>query len=172
MNTVGVMNRHAAFSGPQSSRGFTYLGVLFLLALFGMTMMALSTNWAIESRRSKEQELLAIGREIKQAIGNYYESNLSGLKTYPKSLTDLLEDKRYIGTRRYLRKIPLDPMTNQIYWGIIYAPDGGIMGVYSTSTKTPINKANFALGEEEFKRAETYQQWRFVYIVTPQKKMP
>jgi len=136
---------------------------LFLVAIFGISMMALSTHWMMDSQRSKEEELLAIGREMKRAIGSYYESSPGSLKTYPKELTDLLEDKRYLGMRRHLRKLYIDPMTNQTNWGIVPAPDGGIMGVYSTSTKQPINKNNFAVSEEEFRQAPTYQEWRFVH---------
>lgn len=137
-----------------------------LAAVFAMSTLAVTTVWGLESRRSRERELLTIGREMKAAIGRYYESSPGTVKVYPRELQDLLEDKRFLGVRRHLRKIPFDPLTRQRDWGLVLAPGGAIMGVYSLSDRSPLNKATFRVGEETFALAQTYRDWRFEYVAS------
>lgn len=53
---------------------------------------------------------------------------------YPKNLNDLLRDPRYLVTRRYIRKIYPDPVTNKDFL-LIFSAEGGICGVKSESKK-------------------------------------
>jgi len=94
---------------------------------------------------------------MRAALGRYYESSPGTVKVYPRELRELLEDKRFLGIRRHLRKIPLDPLTRQREWGLVRGPGGGIVGIHSLSTLAPINKATFGPGEETFAQAQTYQ---------------
>ncbi|HWN30291.1 MAG TPA: type II secretion system protein, partial [Burkholderiales bacterium] len=85
------------------------------------------------------------------------------VKLYPVKLEDLLEDKRYPTVQRYLRKIYVDPMTGKAEWGLVTAPEGGIMGVYSLSNASPIKRGRFQPKDRTFEGATTYLEWRFFY---------
>jgi len=50
--------------------------------------------------------------------------------------------ERYSTTQHRLRQLYRDPITNQTKWGVVIAPEGGIMGVHSSSSATPIKRAN------------------------------
>jgi len=69
--------------------------------------------------------------------------------------------------QRYLRKIYRDPITGKVQWGLVEAPGGGIMGVYSLSRDAPIKKAGFAEQQEGFGEAGDYADWKFVYQPPP-----
>jgi hypothetical protein len=58
----------------------------------------------------------------------------------------------------------LDPMTGKPEWGVVRAPDGGILGVHSLSREVPIKRSGFGAPYEEFSSATSYQDWRFVYV--------
>lgn len=144
--------------------GFTYLGLLFFIAIMGILMMSASTLWSVAQQREKERELLFVGLQVQQAIARYYERSPGSAKQYPHNLNDLLKDSRYLTTQRYLRKIYTDPMTNSKNWGLVIAPSGGIIGVYSQSQATPIKSSNFLYQHRAFEQAKTYADWKFVHI--------
>ena len=48
-------------------------------------------------------------------------------------------------------------------WGIIKAPEGGIMGVYSLSNEIPQKTGNFSQQYEEFASSQKYSDWQFIY---------
>jgi type II secretory pathway pseudopilin PulG len=143
--------------------GFTYLGVLFFVATMGVMLAATGTLWSTASQREKERELLFVGNEFRKAIGAYYERTPGTVKRYPPTLNDLLKDNRQLTTVRHLRRIYPDPLTATPEWGIIPAPDNGVMGVYSLSKQSAIKRANFLLRDASFEKAGNYSQWRFVY---------
>lgn len=58
-----------------------------------------------------------------------------------------------------------DPITGKTEWGIVQAPTGGIMGIYSLSEEKPIKLANFEVKDKEFEVKEKYADWKFVYII-------
>ena len=146
-----------------AQRGFTYLALLITVAVIGVGLAAGSAVWSQSRQREKEQELLFIGDQFRQAIGRYYERTPGVVKHYPEKLQDLLEDKRYLVTHRHLRKTFVDPITGKSEWGLVPAPGGGIMGVYSRSNETPIKTAGFTEENQDFEGAQRYSQWRFIY---------
>jgi type II secretory pathway pseudopilin PulG len=146
------------------SRGFTYLLALFAVAVAGAMLAAGSVVWHHEAQRAREQELRFVGDEIRRAIGLFYERAPGGAKRYPRSLEDLLRDDRYLVTRRYLRRIYRDPLTAQPQWGLVPAPGGGIMGVYSLSEATPLKIDGFDEADKAFTGAQHYADWKFVYV--------
>jgi hypothetical protein len=104
--------------------------------------------------------------QFREAIRQYYEKSPGGLKQYPKSLEDLLEDRRAPEVRRFLRKVFRDPITNDMKWGFIESPDGGVMGVFSLSDKEPLKQSGFDRINSEFEGKEKYSDWRFYYAST------
>ena len=144
-------------------RGFTYLGLMFVLTVFGVTLALAGTLWSFSQQREKEHELLFIGNQFRQAIRMYYEKTPGVIKRYPVSLDALLSDDRYVSTQRYLRKIYKDPMTDKASWGIVNAPDGGIMGVHSLAEGRALKVGAFKLSESSFSDAKNYSEWVFFY---------
>lgn len=142
--------------------GYTYLIVLLLVFVTSVGAAALGTLWQTASQRDREQDLLTIGDEMRRAIGGYRALVVNGRRDYPRTLEDLLRDPRLPGVRRHLRRIYADPMTGEARWGLILAPEGGIMGVHSVSTRTPLKRAGFAEADAEFAQAEHHADWRFI----------
>jgi type II secretory pathway pseudopilin PulG len=140
--------------------GFTYLGLLFAIAILGITLATVGVVWSTQIRRDREAELLFVGDQYRQAIGRYYDSG----GVYPRSLNDLLEDKRVPVPRRFLRRLYPDPMTGSSDWELINTGDGGIIGVASTSMATPIKVAGFPLADTAFEKADCYCAWKFIYM--------
>jgi len=148
----------------QKSAGFTYLGLLFFIAIMGITLALASTLWSFAQQREKERELLFIGHQFRRAIGLYYERTPGTVKKYPNRLEDLLLDNRYVTLQRYLRQIYRDPITGSREWGLVPAPDGGVMGVYSKSEERTIKIGNFQFGDRLLGGQRKYSEWQFVYL--------
>lgn len=145
-------------------RGSTYIAVLLLLAITTALLATTANVWSREQARTREAELIWIGMEFREAIGRYYENSPGSVKIYPPSLEALIEDRRYLSLRRYLRKIYADPMTHEARWGVVRGPDGGIMGVHSLAEKRPIKRAGFPIVLRLFENAQSYRDWVFAYV--------
>lgn len=146
----------------QQNRGFTFIGILIIVALSGIALSIVGSVWHQSIQREHEKELLFIGDQYRNAIISYYESTPSGVKQYPKTLEDLILDKRYPVIKRHLRKLYADPMSKQA-WGLIKQQDL-IVGVYSQSHQAPIKKSGFPSAYEGFSEANTYDEWKFIGI--------
>jgi type II secretory pathway pseudopilin PulG len=144
---------------PSRQTGFTFIGLLFAIAMLGMALASVGIVWSTQIRRDKEAELLWIGNQYRTAIGQYYATG----GQFPLTLADLLEDKRFPQVRRYLRRLFPDPMTGQVDWQLVKAPDMGIMGIASSSQGKPIKVAGFATRDASFQDAQSYSDWKFVY---------
>jgi type II secretory pathway pseudopilin PulG len=142
------------------NRGFTYLTVLFIIAVLTAGLALVGEVWETAAKREKETQLLFVGNEYRKAITRYY---LAGKNQYPRALEDLLKDPRQPGTVRYLRRLYPDPITGSAEWGIVKAPDAGIAGVYSLSEAKPLKTANFKVRDAGFDGAQTYSAWKFTY---------
>ena len=143
--------------------GFTYIGLLILIAIMGVTLAGIGTVWRSTQQRHKEQQLLFAGNQISNALTTYYQNTPAGTQPFPKKLEDLLLDKRYPNVARYLRKIFADPFTGTTQWGLIKGADGGIVGVHSMSELTPIKTDNFPKGNESLANKKHYSEWQFNY---------
>ena len=150
-------------SSPRHQRGFTYVGLMIMVAILGIASAAALQTGALVQRRAAEEELLAIGMEFRNALISYANATPSGLPRAPASLYDLLRDPRYPGIRRHLRKMYADPITGKEEWGTVIAPDGsGVIGVYSLSNAKPIKIAHFDSVLQDFEGRNSYQEWKFV----------
>lgn len=148
----------------KKSRGYTYLGLLLAIVLLGSSLAGVGTIWSAERQRDREQELLHIGDKFRTAIGQYYNRTPGAIKQFPPNLEALLKDDRYPVPRRYLREIYPDPFTGMRSWGVVEAPSGGIMGIYSLSYKKAFKRANFRPIDRRLKEATYTGEWMFVYI--------
>jgi type II secretory pathway pseudopilin PulG len=142
--------------------GFTYIGALVLVVVTGIALSSASQYWSTVMNREKEKELLFRGDQIRKAIDSYYKATPQGRQpSYPSRIEDLLKDPRSLESRRYLRRLYTDPMTNG-KWGIISDGKGGIKGVFSLSEKAPRKSGGFPTGYESFESAKAYTDWKFV----------
>ena len=142
-------------------RGFTYMTVLFMVAIMAGGLALVGEVWSTSNAREREAELLHVGNEYRKAIERYY---LTGpQRQYPKSLADLLKDPRQPGTVRHLRKLYPDPITGKEEWGLVKSADGGLAGVHSLSEAAPLKSAGFAVRDAAFEGKSKYSEWQFVF---------
>lgn len=146
----------------RSAGGFTYLWMLMIVATVGIGLAVAADVYSVSVRRDKEKELIFAGRQMREAIGRYYESAPGAAKQYPPSLEHLLKDPRTPGIRRHLRRIYPDPMTGKAEWGLVVVA-GRVVGVHSLSQDKPIKIANFEPSEAAFAGKEKYSEWVFTY---------
>ncbi|TDF82157.1 type II secretion system protein [Pseudomonas sp. H9] len=153
----------AAFipSGSASEAGFTYLGVLLLIAVTGIALSSTVTLWSTQGLRERERDLLWVGTQYAQALRSYYRES-PGLAQYPQTLDELLEDPRYPGIKRHLRRLYPDPITGSDEWGLLRSIDGRITGVYSQSDQAPLKQTGFAAQWSDFDGLQHYSDWQFV----------
>jgi len=115
--------------GSTAECGFTYLLLLFVIAILGIGLAALGEFWVAIARQQNNTQLAWIEDQYKQAIVSYYQSSPGARKIYPETVQDLIDDKRSGLTRRHLRMIYLNPLTNQNDWKLTRGPDGKIISV-------------------------------------------
>jgi type II secretory pathway pseudopilin PulG len=151
-------------SAGRREQGFTLAAALIAVALLGAGMAAYGEIASHAAQREKERELLFVGNQFRQAIGTYYERTPGAVKKFPQKLEELLKDARYPTPQRHLRRIYPDPMTGKAEWGVIQAPGGGIMGVYSLSQARPVKSGNFAFRDASLAGAARYADWQFSYV--------
>ncbi|MBU1223084.1 MAG: type II secretion system protein [Gammaproteobacteria bacterium] len=148
-------------------RGFTLLGLLFLVAGLGVAMAALGTVWHSAAQREKERDLLFAGDQYRRAVESFWNVPLpvGTPRRLPKNFAELLLDPRFPQTVRHLRHLYRDPMTGDAEWGLLKGPDGGISGVLSLSDGTPFKRANFPSDYARFEDAQSYRDWVFQFDV-------
>jgi type II secretory pathway pseudopilin PulG len=144
--------------------GYILVGLLILIMVAGYALAAAGTTFSEARKREREQELLKVGDTIRKAIGNYYNQTPSVVKQYPPNIQALIRDDRFPEPKRYLRKLYLDPVTQREGWGILEAPSGGVMGVYSLSAARPYKSKNFRLIYRQFENKKYYGEWYFAYV--------
>ena len=153
-----------ALRARATAGGFTYIGLLFFVALMGAALVGVAQVWHTQVQRDKEEDLLFVGNQFRRAISLYYERAPGGARQYPRQMEDLLQDPRYPNVQRHLRKLYVDPMTGKPDWGLVKAPDGSIIGVYSLSQDTPLKTAGFKGPDAAFVDAVSYREWKFTYL--------
>jgi len=151
--------------GSRPQQGFTYIGILFVVAFLGVGLAVIGQLWSFAARRADEEQLLYVGDSYRNAIASYHRAR--GL--FPQSLDDLVADKAGSPPARHLRKLYPDPVTRRTDWRLIAGADGGIVGVASSSMATPIRVANFGVEDQAFKDAKCYCDWEFVYTPPAQR---
>jgi general secretion pathway protein G len=125
------MNWRGRVRGKDSRRGMTLVELIvaftILLVLTSMALPVARTN----VRRMKERQLREAEHEIRAAIDKYKDmadGGKLGIQKldsygYPESLDALVDGVKGSGQAadtklKFLRRIPLDPMTNSRDWGL------------------------------------------------------
>ncbi len=134
-----------------NQRGVTYLSMMFVIVVLGITLMAIGRQWSVTVTRDREQELLFRGNRIKAAIeayaADYQVKKAFRANVYPLTLTQLTE-----GPKRYLQVAYKDPMTGRDF--DLIKVSGQIQGVRSRGKGTPLDQVHF-------KGAKTYAEVAF-----------
>ena len=111
-------------------RGYSYLAVLFLVALTAAGLAALGQAWRTAAQRERERELEFRGTAIANAIASYQRAGSTPTPQLPRSLDDLLEDRRGVTVRHHLRQRYVDPFTGEADWELVSqqeaVPQGGL----------------------------------------------
>ncbi|MGZ8294261.1 MAG: type II secretion system protein [Telluria sp.] len=142
--------------------GFTYIGLIVLLAILGLVGAAGMKTGSLMQRAAAEEELLEIGAAFSDALRSYAAATPKGQPVQPPNLQALLRDPRFPEVRRHLRKIFVDPVTGKAEWGVMTMGDnGGVTGVYSLSAARPLKVANFDVRFVNFERKEHLSDWKF-----------
>jgi type II secretory pathway pseudopilin PulG len=145
--TAGESVKHA-----QGQRGFTYILLLWWVAISGVLLAALGQQWLMESRRQKEAEFVFRGTEIGRALGSFQDATPAGMASMPSSLAELLEDKRGPKPLRHLRQLWVDPITGKPWQVDREAGAGRIVGIRGVSKAKPVKPPE---------GVERYSDWHF-----------
>ena len=137
-------------------RGFTFVELLVVCTLLLILAAAIMPMAKVTVQRQREGELRRARREMRTAIDKFKEAADNGqismfdMKTgsegYPPDLETLVEGVSVVGDAsgrklKFLRRIPIDPMTNSAEWGMRSyqdKPDAtswGGQNVYDVHTK-------------------------------------
>ncbi|AKU21521.1 type II secretion system GspH family protein [Massilia sp. MB5] len=93
------------------ARGFTILELLVVMAIIGTLLSLAAPRYFRSMEKTKESVLRENLNVIRSTLDRYY----SDMGVYPETLQELVD-------RRYLRKIPDDPLTgSDSSWSIVPA---------------------------------------------------
>jgi type II secretory pathway pseudopilin PulG len=149
----------------KNQHGAVLLMVLVTISLLGLMAGMAGSSWQTIVQRSKEEDLLWKGNQIRRAIESYYTSpQIQGTaaKAFPSQLQHLLVDPRFLEKTHHLRRLYPDPMTGK-EWDLIRGPGGQIIGVKSSSNKVPFKQDGFSEINHKFRGQQSYANWQFVY---------
>lgn len=136
--------------------GFTYIELIIATVILVIIASAVIPVAEVTSKRAKEIELRRALRVMRDAIDGYKNAVDAGLiggmdvelgsEGYPEDLETLVEGVDQVGTPgkklKFLRRIPIDPMTKSKDWGLRSyqdRPDSMFWGgqnVYDVYTKS------------------------------------
>ena len=123
-------------SERRRQRGFTWLLLLFGLALGSAALARAAELWQARLQRDLERELIFRGSEIERAIAAFRTRTApDGTRRCPKTWQELVEDRRGEPALHHLRRIYLDPFTGRDDWLLERQADGGFCGVRSRSRR-------------------------------------
>ena len=148
----------------QKRRGYTLAELVMVIAILGILAGVALPTARFTVKRSKEATLRSHLRIMRNAIDEYKRFSDSGLipielgtEGYPQELETLVEGVELVGqldkTMRFMRRIPVDPMTGEAEWGMRSFQDdwdadswGGenVYDVYSLSGGTGLNGVPYA----------------------------
>jgi general secretion pathway protein G len=112
----------------RGERGFTLAEMVMTVALVALLATIVLPVAKFTVKRRKEVELRVVLRTMRTAIDEYKRLSDQGMipvqiggEGYPESLEVLVEGVDIVGQttkRKFLRRIPIDPMTADTEWGL------------------------------------------------------
>jgi general secretion pathway protein G len=140
-----------------NARGFTFIELLIVSTILIVLASAVMPLARVTNQRVKEAELRRDLREMRNAIDKFKDAADAGMippteiqtgsEGYPKSLDVLVDGVPVMNDAsgrklKFLRRVPIDPMTNSSEWGMRSyqdRPDSiawGGQNVYDVFTKS------------------------------------
>jgi general secretion pathway protein G len=152
--------------GAERSRGITYLELVATTAIVMILASAILPMGRVAVRRQREIELRRELRKMRDAINQYKQAVDQGQiggtdvklgsEGYPPELETLVKGVNRVGALdrklKFLRRIPVDPMTSTAEWGLrCYQDDPdstswcgeNVWDVYSKSTAKGLDGTNY-----------------------------
>jgi general secretion pathway protein G len=150
-----------------AARGFTFIELLVVTTILLVLASAVMPLARVTVQRQKEYELRRYLREMRTAIDKYKEAADAGVigafdikagsEGYPATLDVLVEGVSKVNDQsgsklKFLRRIPIDPMTHSAEWGLRSyqdRPDAtswvgqNEIDVYTKSTGTALDGTNY-----------------------------
>jgi general secretion pathway protein G len=147
--------------------GYTFIELVLVTAVLMILATMVMPLAQVTSQRQREAELRRSLREMRTAIDKFKDAVDSGQipqtelepgsEGYPADLETLVEGVSAAGDAsgrklKYLRRIPIDPMTNTTEWGMRSYQDrpdstswGGqnVFDVYTTNTGTALDGSKY-----------------------------
>lgn len=125
---------------PRQASGFTLIEMMVVMAIVATLLTLALPRYFHSVERSREAVLKHDLRTLRDAI----DKHLADRGRYPQTLDELVE-------RRYLRKVPPDPITDSAStWITVPPPEGELRdGVYDVRSGAPGNSLD----------GEPYDSW-------------
>jgi len=150
-----------------NARGFTFIELAIVTAILMILASTVLPMAQVTSQRQREAELRRSLREMRTAIDKFKDSVDQGLipttelepgsEGYPPDLDALVEGVAAANDAtgrklKFLRRVPIDPMTNGTEWGKRAYQDGpestswggkNVFDVYTTSPGTGLDGTKY-----------------------------
>ena len=118
------MIRHQGSGIRRQGAGFTLIELLVVFAIIALLVSIVAPRYFNSVEKSKETVLKQDLSTMRDALDKYYGDT----GKYPDALEDLV-------SKKYLRKLPVDPMTESAEtWAIVSPEDtekGGVFDIHS-----------------------------------------
>lgn len=98
-------------ASPSRRRGFTLIELLVVMALIGMLLTLSAPRYFGHVDKAKESVLRQDLAQLRDAIDKYF----GDMGRYPESLQEMVD-------RNYLRRIPVDPITDKADSWVVVPP--------------------------------------------------
>ena len=168
MNKVGTPLRAVRVPSVKRADGYTFVEILVVAVIVMILASAALPLGKVTLQRQKEVELRRALREMRTAIDRYKDAaDLQQIANfdlepddmgYPPDLDTLVEGVTRAGDAtntklRFLRRIPIDPMTKEAEWGMRSYQDrpdsstwGGqnVFDVYSKASGTALDGTEYS----------------------------
>ena len=162
-----TLNIVSGFSRTDDARGYTFIEVLVVATILLILASAVMPLAQVTSQRVRESELRRTLREVRTAIDKFKDAADQGIipatelkpenEGYPSDLETLVNGVNVANDAsgrklKFLRRVPIDPMTNSSEWGLRSYQDkpdstswGGqnVFDVYTRSAATGLDGTKY-----------------------------
>jgi len=156
--SASALTARDAESSKHAAAGYTFIELVVATAVLMVLASAALPLARVSMQRQREAELRRDLREMRLAIDDFKRwadaQRIStvdvklGSENYPPSLELLVEGVPFTNDasgrkKKFLRRVPIDPLTNQAEWGLrayTDAPDAKVWGgqsVYDVYSRAP-----------------------------------